>query len=86
MNKQFNIYFKCFWGKGKKPSLLSFDQVGVGNQVQVTADESDKAEVQAKLTSLFAERPSLKLGELRYDSAYGNFSTVILGASRSMSI
>lgn len=83
MEKQFNIYFKAFWGKGKKPSLLSFDQVGVGNNVEIQATLADKAIVEEKLTSLFAERPSLKFGDLKYDSEYSKFSTVVLAGGRS---
>jgi len=83
MEKTFNIYFKAFWGKGKKPSLLSFEQVGVGNNVEIQATETDRSIVEEKLTSLFASRPSIKFGELRYDSEYQKFTTVVLAAGRA---
>jgi len=82
MEKTFKTYYKAFWGKGKKPSLLSFEQVGVGNSIEIQATESDRSMVEEKLTLLFASRPSIKFGELRYDSEYQKFTTVVLAAGR----
>ena len=83
MEKSFTIYFKALWGKGKKASLLTFDQVGVGNRIDILATESDRSIVEEKLTKVFASRPSIKYGDLRYDSEYQKFTTVVLAAGRA---
>lgn len=82
--KEFNLTFKAFWGKGKKPSLFNFDAAGVGNTVEVRgASLADKEVVIEKLNKLFSTRPSLKYGDLKYDSEYSTFSSVVLSAGRA---
>ena len=76
--------FKAFWGKGKKPSLFSIESAGVGNQVSVRgASLADKELVIKALNAEFAKRPTLKYGDLQFDSEYSTFTSVVLQAGRS---
>ena len=84
MEKTISILFKAFWGKGKKPSLFSIESAGVGNQVSVRgASLADKANVIDALNAEFAKRPTLKYGDLRFDSQYSTFTAPVLQAGRS---
>tara|TARA_R100001015_G_C4460581_1_gene47631 strand:+ start:245 stop:529 length:285 start_codon:yes stop_codon:yes gene_type:complete len=84
MEKTISILFKAFWGKGKKPSLFSIESAGVGNQVNVRgATLADKAVVKEALNAEFAKRPTLKYGDLQYDSEYSTFTAPVLQAGRS---
>lgn len=84
MEKMINIVFKAFWGKGKKPSLFSIESAGVGNQVSIRgASLADKADVIKALDDEFAKRPTLKYGDLQFDSEYSSFTAPVLQAGRS---
>lgn len=79
MEKTISILFKAFWGKGKKPSLFSIESAGVGNQVSVRgASLADKAVVIDALNAEFKKRPTLKYGDLQYDSEYSTFTAPVL--------
>tara|TARA_R100001015_G_C4610022_1_gene165351 strand:- start:754 stop:1041 length:288 start_codon:yes stop_codon:yes gene_type:complete len=74
---KFKIYLKAFWGKGKKPTLLSMQQAGVGTSFEVYADAGQEQEVLDKLTAAFASR-QIKPGTLTYDTEYRRFKGTLL--------
>jgi hypothetical protein len=74
---KFKIYLKAFWGKGKKPTLLSMQQAGVGTSFEVYADAGQEQEVLDKLTDAFASR-QIKPGTLTYDTEYRRFKGTLL--------